>query len=280
MPQCAHDELLNGVLRKQWGFDGFVVSDYDAWINLKRTHHYVDTFEEAAAVGINAGMDQEGGFGVYSAVDALPAALAAGTVSASTVKGSFRRLMKIRMRLGMFDPPASVAPNNASYTPAIQCESAAHIALARRAVRESIVLLKNKNNVLPLSAEAFKGKAGSLAVIGPLADDKYNLLGAANYAFPDGPSKGVVTVLQGLREVVGQPAAPHINGCSSTACDVADISGATALSRGASATVLVLGDSFGGKRTGWPLCKGSSVNGCESEAHDRTTFSDYQVRTT
>jgi beta-glucosidase len=271
-PTCAHDELLNDVLRKQWGFDGFVVSDYDAWINLKTTHHYVDTFEEAAAIGINAGMDQEGGFGVYSAVDALPAALAAGTVSASTVKESFRRLMKIRMRLGMFDPPASVAPNNASYTPAIQCESGAHIALARRAVRESIVLLKNKNNVLPLSAETFKGKPGSLAVIGPLADDMYNLLGAANYAFPDGPSKGVVTVLQGLQTVVGQLAAPHVNGCADTACDIADIRAATALSKGASATVLVLGDSFGGKRTGWPLCKGSSVNGCESEAHDRTAI--------
>ena len=109
-PTCAHNELLNDVLRKQWDFDGFVVSDYDAWINLKTTHNYVSTFEEAAAVGINAGMDQEGGFGTYSAVDAMPAALASGAVSSATVKESFRRLMRIRLRLGMFDPPSSVHP--------------------------------------------------------------------------------------------------------------------------------------------------------------------------
>jgi beta-glucosidase-like glycosyl hydrolase len=54
-PTCAHPDLLNGILREQWKFDGFVVSDYDAWVNLVTTHHYVDTMEEAAAVGINAG---------------------------------------------------------------------------------------------------------------------------------------------------------------------------------------------------------------------------------
>ena len=193
----------------------------------------------------------------------------------------------------MFDPPATVAPNNASCTytsnlplpvisrafltdllvvtdtPAIQCESDAHIALARRAVRESIVLLKNKGGVLPLRSGTFKGKKNSLAVVGPLADDKYVLLGAANYAFPDGPSKGVVTVLEGLQAAVGEGGATHVNGCADTPCVTADIAAATALSKGAMATVLVIGDSFGGKRTGWPLCKGSSENGCESEAHDR-----------
>ena len=269
-PTCAHDELLNDVLRTQWGFDGFVVSDYDAWINLKRTHHFVSSLVDAAAVGINAGMDQEGGFGVYSAVDAMPAAIAQGMVTLETVKRSLRRLMRIRLRLGMFDPPASVAPNNASYVPAIQCESAAHVALARRAVQESIVLLKNKGNVLPLRASSFHGKENSLAVIGPLADDKYVLLGAANYAFPDGPSKGVTTVLKGLQAALGESPVGHVDGCVDTACATADIEAATALSKRALATVLVLGDSFGGKRHGWPLCKGSTDNGCESEAHDRT----------
>ena len=252
--------------------NGCVVLSADAWINLKTTHHYASTFVEAAALGINAGMDQEGGFGTYSAVDAMPAALAAGTVTADTVKESFRRLMRIRLRLGMFDPPASVAPNNASYTPAIQCESNAHIALARRAVRESIVLLKNKNDVLPLSAADFRGKKHSLAVIGPLADDPYVLLGAANYAFPDGPSKGVTTVLKGLTVALGEGATVHVDGCADTPCNTADIGAATSLSMSASATVLVLGDSFGGKRNGWPLCKGSRENGCESEAHDRATI--------
>ena len=244
----------------------------DAWINLKTTHHYASTFEEAAALGINAGMDQEGGFGTYSAIDAMPLALASGAVTADTVKNSFRRLMRIRLRLGMFDPPSSVAPNNASYTPAIKCQSDAHIALARRAVQESIVLLKNRHGVLPLSKHAFQGKKSSLAVVGPLADDWRVLVGAANYAFPDGPSKGVVTVLQGLQAALGEGAVAHADGCVDTPCLSADIGAATALSNGASATVLVLGNWFGGKRTGWPLCKGSTENGCESEEHDRTTI--------
>ena len=71
--------------------NGCVVLSADAWINLKTTHHYASTFVEAAALGINAGMDQEGGFGTYSAVDAMPAALAAGTVTSETVKEAFRR---------------------------------------------------------------------------------------------------------------------------------------------------------------------------------------------
>ena len=66
-PTCAHPELLNDILRDAWGFEGFVVSDYDAWKNLVDTHHYVDDYEAAAAVGINSGMDQEGGFGSYAA---------------------------------------------------------------------------------------------------------------------------------------------------------------------------------------------------------------------
>jgi hypothetical protein len=83
-------------------------------------------------------------------------------------------------------------------------------------------------------------------VVGPLADDPYVLLGAANYAFPDGPSKGVTTVVKGLAAAVGEGATVHVNGCADTPCETADIGAATSASMAASATVLVLGDSFGG----------------------------------
>ena len=83
-------------------------------------------------------------------------------------------------------------------------------------------------------------------MVGPLADDPYVLLGAANYAFPDGPSKGVTTVLKGLTAAVGEGATVHVNGCADTPCETADIGAATSASMAASATVLVLGDSFGG----------------------------------
>ena len=152
-PTCAHPELLNDVLRESWGFDGFVVSDYDAWSNLVTTHKYVSTWEEAAAAGINAGMDQEGGFGDYSPVDALPDAVRNGTVAAATVRRSFERLMRVRLRLGMFDPPASTAVYGEAYQCDAQCETAAKLALAREAAREGIVLFKNAGGALPLLPE-------------------------------------------------------------------------------------------------------------------------------
>jgi len=273
-PTCAHPELLNDVLRGQWRFDGFVVSDYDAWINLVTTHKVVDTYEEAAALGINSGMDQEGGFGTYSAIDAMPAAVSSGNVSESTVQTSFRRLMRVRMRLGMLDPPAQVAPNNSTYTCEAQCETPEKLQLAQQAAREGIVLLKNANNALPLKRANFVGRNNSLAVVGPMATDWRVLLGAANYAFQDGPSLGCITILTGITAALGNDTAglvAHINGCPDAPCATANITAASAIAKAAKATVLVLGDSFGAA-TGWPLCQGTREDGCESEQHDRGTI--------
>ena len=106
-----------------------------------------------------------GSFGTYSAVDALPNALAAGNVTEATIMTAFERLMRIRMRLGMFDPPSMVAPNNASYTPQKQSETSDKVELARRAAREGTVLLQNKDSALPLSKQAVSG--GEILVVGP-----------------------------------------------------------------------------------------------------------------
>ena len=67
-PACANDDMLNGILRDKWGWDGFVVSDYDAWKEIMETHHYAASYEDAGAVGLNAGLDQEGGFGTVRRV--------------------------------------------------------------------------------------------------------------------------------------------------------------------------------------------------------------------
>lgn len=267
-PTCAHPELLNDILRDSWGFDGFVVSDYDAWKNLVDTHKYASTYVEAAATGINSGMDQEGGFGHYSPIDAMPDALAAGTVSEATIEQSFRRMMRVRMRLGMFDPPSMVPAMNSSFLPDQQCETEERLELARRAARDGAVLLKNAKHSLPLSR---LGKGDTLAVVGPQADDWRILVGAANYAWRDGPSKGVVTLLEGLKNGAGSMEVVHANGCDTTACDTADIASATSIASNSAATVVILGNWFGHK-AGWPLCKGTGEDGCESECHDRTTI--------
>jgi hypothetical protein len=134
------------------------VSDYDAWKEITDTHAYAATYEDAGAVGINAGLDQEGGFGTYEPVDSLPAAVAAGKTTAAKVATAFTRLMRARIRLGMFDPPTHVVYNNATYTASLQNENAAKLDLALRAGREGVTLLKNgpagpgsAKNVLPLS---------------------------------------------------------------------------------------------------------------------------------
>ena len=131
-PACANDDMLNGILRDKWGWDGFVVSDYDAWKEIMETHHYAASYEDAGAVGLNAGLDQEGGFGTvrrvasrvdwaeevclratvckltlsvargqYEPVAALPSAVAAGKTTAAKVATAFTRLMRARIRLGM-----------------------------------------------------------------------------------------------------------------------------------------------------------------------------------
>ncbi|KAJ1456285.1 glycoside hydrolase superfamily [Pelagophyceae sp. CCMP2097] len=254
-PSCAHAELLNDVLRQAWGFDGFVVSDYDAWANLVTTHHYVSTFEEAAAAGINAGMDQEGGFGYYPAVSALLAAVEAGNVRRETVEMALRRLMRVRLRLGMLDPPSRVRVMDFDvYSPERQAETPEKLWLARKAARDSIVLFKN-DGALPLSKTAFS-PAKPLAVVGPQRDDWRVLLGAANYAYEGGPSITPVTVLQGLKDVVG--AVNEANGCKTITCVDLDVAGAVEAASNAAATILLLGDSFG------------SATG--SESHDRSAI--------
>jgi beta-glucosidase len=271
-PTCAHDELLNGILRQQWGFDGFVVSDYDAWANLVDTFHYADNYTDAAAKGINAGMDQEGGFGKYSAVLGMPEALRQGSVTEAAIVRSFRRLMLVRLRLGMFDPPSQVGPMSDEYRPEVQSQTNAKLQLAQRAARESFVLLKNARSALPLNRQEFIGRPHSLALVGPQADDWRLLMGAANYAPEGGPSKGIVTILQGLLNTLGLSAVVSVPGCLNVSCFDADIESVTAATRDATTSVVILGNQFG-SRPGWPLCHKSNAigeDGCESESHDRT----------
>ena len=192
--------------------------------------------------------------------------------TAASITAAFERLMRIRLRLGMFDPPAMVeAMDSSKFNPDLQCETDEKLELARKAAREGIVLLKNDDGALPLAA-ADLADASSLALIGPQADDWRVLLGAVNYAFEDGPSKGCKTVLDGLQEALGADAVAQVDGCDTVACDSAStLDEAAAAAAAASATVVVLGNWWG-TTTGWPLCSGDGTDGCESESHDRTVI--------
>jgi beta-glucosidase len=179
---CASRTLLQKILREEWGFDGFVVSDCWAIIDIYAHHKIVNTPEEAAALAVNNGCELNCGCTYL----ALLGAVEQGLVSEGVIDQALKRLFTARFRLGMFDSPDRVPFAQIPYE---IVNSEEHQALALEAARESIVLLKNDGNLLPLSKDI-----GSIAVIGPNANDFSVLLG--NY---NGTPATATTPLAGIR---------------------------------------------------------------------------------
>jgi beta-glucosidase len=177
--------LLQDILRRDWGFKGYVLSDCWAIEDIWKNHKIVATVEEASALAVKNGDDLDCG---NSHAKALPVAVRKGLISEAELDVSLKRLITARMRLGMFDPPEMVRWAQIPYS---VNQAPEHDALARRAAQESLVLLKN-DGVLPLSKQLKR-----VAVIGPTADDEMSLLGNY-YGTPADP----VTVLRGIREAL------------------------------------------------------------------------------
>jgi len=184
-PCCASPTLLERILRQEWGFDGYVVSDCGAIHDIYAQHQVVATPEEAAALAVKAGCDLECGGIYYALLDAVKK----GLISEESIDQALRRLFTARFRLGMFDPPEQVPYTCIPYE---VVASPQHRELALQAARESIVLLKNEGNLLPLPRDI-----GAIAVIGPNADDLRVLLG--NY---NGTPAKAVTPLEGIRRKI------------------------------------------------------------------------------
>ena len=189
-PCCANDLLMNDILRKQWKFTGYVTSDcwaIDDFFKYHKTHKDSVT---AAVDGVVHGTDIECGTSVYYT---LYNGVKSGLIKEEQLDVSLRRLFMIRYRLGMFDPPSMV---KYAQTPASALEAPEHKALALKMAQQSIVLLRNDKNVLPLSKKIKK-----IAVIGPNADNRISILG--NY---NGIPSEVVTALQGIKAKLGKDA--------------------------------------------------------------------------
>lgn len=180
---CASPTLLQEILRDEWGFEGYVVSDCWAIIDIYAHHKLVATPEEAAALAVKNGCDLNCG----STYPRLVGSVEQGLIDEATIDRAVGRLFTARFKLGMFDPPEQVPYAQIPYE-VVNCP--AHQALALEAARESVVLLKNDGGLLPLSREI-----GSLAVIGPNADFVEVLLG--NY---HGSPANPVTPLAGIRK--------------------------------------------------------------------------------
>jgi len=182
---CGSD-LLSGILKREWKFPGYVVSDCGAIDDMFQGHKVVPTAPEAAALGVKHETDLDCFGRVYpKLVDAVKQ----GLITEREIDASVRRLFVARMKLGMFDAPEKV---RWAQIPFSVLDQPAHRELARQVARESIVLLKNDRNTLPLRKDL-----GTIAVIGPNADQWRMLLG--NY---NGIPKAPVTPLRGIRDLV------------------------------------------------------------------------------
>ncbi|HWF89059.1 MAG TPA: glycoside hydrolase family 3 C-terminal domain-containing protein, partial [Pyrinomonadaceae bacterium] len=184
-PCCANTHLLGDLLRGEWGFDGYVVSDCGAIDDIYKRHKFVQTAEEASALAVKRGTDLECG----DSYKALVNSVKQGLISEGEIDRALKRLFEARFRLGMFDPPELVPYAKIPFS---VNDSAEHRQLALEAARESIVLLKNENNILPLRKDL-----KSIAVIGPNADNVQVLLG--NY---NGQPSRATTPLAGIRQHV------------------------------------------------------------------------------
>ncbi len=192
VPATASARLLRGILRDEWGFGGVVVSDYDAIPEL-RNHRVAASDAEADALALRAGVDVDLHSFTYG--EHLPDLVRGGRVSEAALDDAVRRVLRLKFRLGLFDDPFRYGD---SARAAAVTLSASQRTLARRAARESFVLLENRGGLLPLSPDV-----KTLAVIGPLADDRENPLGPVHAV---GRGDDTRTVLAGIRARLGATA--------------------------------------------------------------------------
>ncbi len=186
VPPSGSRWLLGEVLRKEWGFDGFVVSDCGAIGVMNWQHRVVNSLEEAAALGVNSGCDLECGT-TYK--EKLVQAVKQGLISEATIDQALTRVLTARFKLGEFDP-MELVPYNHYDKKLLAGKKFAE--LAYEAAVKSVVLLKNEN-LLPLSKE----KTKSVAVVGPFAD--HNYLGGYS-----GQPPYSITLLKGVKDLMGK----------------------------------------------------------------------------
>ena len=259
VPSNINPLLLTEILKKRWGFQGFVVSDLGGVDTMVKGHMKSKmTYEDAVAESLIAGCD----FSDKEYETYIPAAVRNGLLPEARLNDAVYRVLRARFRLGEFDPPESVPYSRIS--PSVIC-SAEHRALALRAARESIVLLANKNDFLPLD----KNKLKKIAVIGPHAD----LFTTGGYSgIPENP----VNPLQGIKN----RAAAGTEILYAKGCEFVQATPSVA-SNAATQTATSPQDGEGmireaaeiAARADVAIVYVGTINAIEGEGHDRTTLS-------
>ncbi len=254
IPVHANPWLLTDILRKEWGFGGYVFSDYSAIGMLDSFHKTAQDKKESALQAITAGVDLEapGQYAYGELVDLVKE----GIISESLIDASVSRILTVKFKLGLFDRPFHVDKQAHK-----KIHTKAHIELAQKIAEESIVLLQNEKDILPLKKE----KLRSLAVIGPNADK----VQFGDYSITKNNEYGV-TVLEGIRKYVGNNVQiNYAEGCGITSLSTDGFGEAIEAVRKSDAVVLVLGGTsviYSG--IGWGDANSKEINTC-GEGYDR-----------
>lgn len=224
VPSTANRQLLEGVLRSEWGFEGIVVSDLVSIDGLSGTHRIASDKKEAAQMALEAGVDVDLGANCYVL---LKEKIESGEISQKTLDRSVSRVLEMKFKLGLFDNPYI---DEDSYK---TIHNQQHTKTALQAAREGVILLKN-DGILPLKKDA------KVAVIGPNADRMYNQLG--DYTAPQDP-EGICTPLEGINEKIGPSNVFYAKGCAIKDTESADITSAVRTVEKADVAVVFVGGS-------------------------------------
>lgn len=199
IPSTANKWLLTYLLRNQWNFNGFVVTDATAIAEL--IQHGLGNLQQVSALSLNAGVDMDMGAGGF--VGTLKQSLSEGKVTEASIDKACRHILEAKYKLGLFANPYKYCDMSRTKKDIYTTE---HLAAARKMASESCVLLKNENNILPLQ------RRGTIAVIGPLADACNNMPGTWSVA-----AKSECSLLDGLKQVAGSKVQVlHAIGCNLT----------------------------------------------------------------
>jgi beta-glucosidase len=230
VPSTANKKLVTAILREEFGFQGFVVSDWTS-INELMAHGIAGNRIEAGTLALNAGVDMDMVSEIYT--KDLPALVRANQISQKVVDDAVRRLLRVKFELGLFDDPYRNCDFEREKRAILNLD---HRTLARKVAQKSIVLLKNENNILPLSKNI-----GTLAVIGPLADNQKELLGSWSAL---GKAQDVITVMEGIRkQVSSQTKILYSKGCGIQEECGQDLAEAKQIANQADAVIVIIGES-------------------------------------
>lgn len=227
IPASANRYTMTDILRGKWKFDGFVVSDWNAVDQLK-AQGVAANDAEACLKALTAGLDMDMVDDVYRR--SLPALIADGTLSEETLDQAVRRILRLKFRMGLFEHPyIEELPDSVRY---LRPEARA---LARELAAESMVLLKNDGELLPV-----RGEVKRIALLGPMSDNRVDLMGSW---WGQGEADDVVTILEGLQaEFAGKAEIVCCKGCDFDGNDRSQFAQARALAQSADLVVLCMGE--------------------------------------